>query len=75
MMDVLQKFIARATLLIYPHHELALASIREMGLSSNVVEDLESWMMSETYTKFREARQIYNRVPIPKTLIQGFLTI
>ncbi len=70
--ESVQKFAARVTTLILSNHPLAIDTSKKFGLPESVIRDLESWIMSKTYTQFREARHIENKVPVPKILMSWF---
>jgi len=72
MMEAVQKFAARVTTLILSNHPMAIETSKKFGLSEKIIHDLESWIMSKTYSQFREARHIENKVPVPKILMSWF---
>jgi hypothetical protein len=62
------KFVCRMATVICQSHFEALTSLQQMRAPVAVTWDLESWILSNEYTKIRQAMGTISRVPVPASL-------
>jgi hypothetical protein len=64
----LMRALVRMTTQIYQNHSLAIQSLHAMRAPVVLIWDLENWILSPEYSKFRYESGASTRVPIPAVL-------
>lgn len=59
-------FAARLATMIYPNHYQALISLQKMQLPVVIIWDFERWLLSHTFSDFRQKKQLSSKVIIPE---------
>ena len=66
----LAAFVARVATVICPNHYMALTSLQSMRAPVAIMWDLETWLLSDSYSKLRLDMGTSTRVPVPNSLIK-----
>lgn len=73
--EIVEKFYIRLATALTQNHFEALSSLREMKASITHVWDLESFLLSESYSKLRFLKSTHVNKPIPKSIVNGFSSV
>ena len=67
--NYLGKFVVRLCIMINPNHYEALISLQNMGVPLAILRDLETFIVSESYSQFRDGKEILSTTPIQRQII------